>query len=273
MRSTELYYALKELYQIPEAADELVRDLKAVYRQASDSMTKGFIPIALSSPVARSLAVPAGKEATPSSLEVTPRGKTATLASEEVTSASKQATTSSKYARKGAAALRNEPPSNAASKLPPKEAPRLEPEQVRAAPRKAFKLVNAMISRRTQEHVEPDLSSANATIDADSVASEPHTTSPVGESDTGPSDADRTSPIPQTPLRRCAFISRETEVQDRMIRGQVVTTRRPSVVRERGATFSEQRVEMEAWWRQPQTPSPDTGSREPGAGPNRKNTA
>lgn len=265
MRSTELYYALKELHQIPEAADELVRDLRAVYRDASGSMTEGFIPIALSSPVARRVCPL--KEATPTSKNAASACKEAPPASQKVTPASKHTRTT----RKEATLARKEPPMSAASKPPQEEAPQDEPG---LAPRKAFKLVNAMITRRIQGQVGAVLNSSNTTTDSSGILSHPHTTSPAGDSTTSPSEPACTSSIPKSPLRRRpTFITRDTEIQDRMIRGQVVTTRRPSVVRGRGATFSERRVEMEAWWRQPHAPRLNPQSGEPGNGPNRKNTA
>ena len=212
-------------------------------------MTEGYIPIALSSPIARQIAPPASKKATPASKHARP-------------------------ARKEATPIRKELPTQAATKQPPpEEAPRDEPE---AAPRKAFKLVNAMITRRIQGHAGTPLNSNTTAAEAAGLQSQPHTIPPAGDSNTSPGSAASTSPIPQTPLRRVeTFISRDTEVQDRMIRGEVVSTRRPSVVRGRGrgATFSGQRAEMEAWWRQPQPSTPNVPLGESGGGPNRKNTA
>ena len=80
-------------------------------------------------------------------------------------------------------------------------------------------------------------------------------------------------PLPDTPLKRWRTLRiRDTEVQDRMIRGQEIQSRRP-LKRERAATVEAEG--MEAWWRQGATgplPPPPRAPWMSGAGPSRKNT-
>ena len=59
-----------------------------------------------------------------------------------------------------------------------------------------------------------------------------------------------TTPSPTVVLqRREALISRDTEVQDRLIKGLVVTTRRPST-KGRAHTIDDRSPGLEAWLRQ-----------------------
>ena len=77
------------------------------------------------------------------------------------------------------------------------------------------------------------------------------------------------TPSPQTPLqRREAFVSRETECQDRLIRGEVVTTRRPST-KGRAQTMDETTGGLDAWLGET-SPSPHS-TNAPGSAAQRSN--
>lgn len=155
MRSTEVYFALKELYQIPEAADELVTDLRTTFKQASEGLI----------------------------------------------------VTNSSTSKEGeqAAAESGEHSSHAINKPLPK------------IPRKPLPTAS------------------------------------------------------RTPLkRRPTFVSRDTEVQDRVIKGQIISSRRPST-KGKASIFDESTDGMEAWWRQ-KGPEPSPSPKGPTAGANRKKT-
>lgn len=65
-----------------------------------------------------------------------------------------------------------------------------------------------------------------------------------------PRDSPCTTPSPRTPLqRREALLSKETEIQDRLIKGEVVTTRRPST-KGRAQTIDDRTGGLNAWLKQ-----------------------
>jgi hypothetical protein len=274
MRSAEVYHALKELYQLADQADTLVSALKDQNQKALYSLPDDVLTIAFETPATSKEAIAACGDLLTHAVHKSGPEEAYQIKPDLTLSKSFGVDEAHMARRK-----RGRPPdaddteyTTANPKSPHFQSNWMysahgRPGSVKGKGAETPRLFVESQTQLRKLRLSTVIGDANQDIDKAANNVE------VRDFVTSPREPGCTSPSPRSPLQRCdAFISRETEVQDRVIKGEVFTTRRPSTsARRRARTINEPKVGLEAWWDDPalsSTPAPKA----PDSGSNRKRT-
>ena len=270
MRSSEVWHAIRELYQIAAQADGIVSALMDQNQKALRSFPDDVLTIAFQTPATSKEAMAAcGDLLTNAGYK--PRPEAASQPTPDLTPSKSFGAAEAEMVRRrpGRAA----DPDDTAYTTADSKSPQFQPNwtcqahrQPSSAKRNRADTPRLFVESQTQLR---KLRLSMIGLDQDQEPDKTASNVEVRDFATSPREPGCTSPGPRSPLQRSdAFISHETEVQDRVIKGEVFTTRRPSMsTRSRAKTVNESSIGLEAWWKSspPSQKTPDSGS-------NRKNT-
>jgi len=265
MRSSEVWHAIRELYQIVAQADSVVSALMDQNQKALHSFPEHVLTIAFQIPATSKEAIAAcGYLLTNAVFK--PGREDASQTRPDLTLSKSFGVVEAEMARRrcGRAA---DPDDTGYTTANPKS-PHFQPNwmyrahgQPGFAKRKGGETPRLFVESQTQlRKFRLSMVGLDENQDTEKAANNVE----VRDFASAPVKPECTSPGPQSPLQRSdAFISHDTEVQDRVIKGDVFTTRRPSIsTRSRAKTVNEPGIGLEAWWKSspPQQKAPDSGS-------------
>ena len=251
MRSSEVYHALKELYQLADQADTLVSALKDQNQKALDNFPEDVLTIAFQTSATSKEAIAACGDLLTDAV-YKPRPEDASRKKPDLTLSKSFGVAEAETARCRHGRAADAEDTEYTTVNP--ESPHFRPNWKYSAHGRSGSVKGKgaetprlfVESQRQLRKLHLNTARSNENQDSDKAANNVQ----VRDFVTSPREPESTSPAPQSPLQRCdAFISRETEVQDRIIKGEVFTTRRPSTsARRRAKTLDEPKVGLEAWW-------------------------